>query len=1317
MLGLAFLLLASFAIAPASAASFRDTQGHWAQKTIDRWHEYGVVNGFEGAFRPDEPVTRAEFATMINNIMRYTETGENRFSDLNPSQWYYDTMIKLSAAGVMNGSDGKAMPLNDITRQEAAVLLYKAFKVESATASGSFKDEQDIAGWAADAVKALYAGKVVNGYPDGSFRPTALLSRAEAVTIFNNLVRELISAPGEYSLDVDGNVVVNSPDVTLSNMSISGDLYITQGVGEGEVVLNNVKIDGSVHVFGGGENSIIFNNVAVNGALVVNKYNGKVRIVATGNSTVSVTVLESGALLVTRELTGGGFENVLIPEDVAADQEIVLDGKFGRVENLSESAQITANGTIDELVAKADTRIQGEVEIAKVTVESGVSATLNDSPIEASDKSNDNNGGTSQSGGIGPIGGNPGGGNSGGNVSVPVTSVTIKEKDIVLAIGDTLQLTADISPGNATNKSVSWEVADGSTDVVTVDANGVVTAHGLGTKTIKVVTADGGKTDQTTVTVIEPKLTVSLLKFAGDVIDENAEVEDTVIANSENVSIVRFERAPDDWNRHDALIVAQDALQEPGDSAGNNLYLVIRVQDRDGKPIADWSELKTNILGNADTIPTVGYYLADEYKQDGIVLRLNIGKPERILTYVVTFSYKDYADTSILLNYVPHGMPYVTSIDPIQGNAEIGSKLTAGEVKLEGSSDQAQFQYKWMRADSTDGLYTAIGGATGKEYELTEEDSGRYIRVAVAADQYFAGGFAVSEPFGPVEELPDAEEVFAAIEAKFLGENTDANNIVSNLNLMTSLAEYPGVAIAWTSDQPSVLTDEGVVTRDDKDDKFVQLTATLSGKVTGTKTKTYTLIVRNTGTDNVDLVDFVDPYFAAGYPQAYVQDGNIRVRFKLDEPAEVFMVVNAINGHIESDVKAVLEGRAGKGFIVSVDEWPYFHVDGSEVDQVYDFDTNVSLKHSSARSARVEFVIRDSSRNYVSEKVTTILFDQKTVEALDTYPPYPQGLFINKALDAIYVYFNEHLDLTSVPDVSDFTLNTGTVSSVELHNSSDVSGLGASHVKLGVSGIPAEQKFDIRLSYNGQAIRDTSDAQNKTEAFANRLVEYVEAEITSVTISSDRKSIIAEIVPGWNTRDNTNLNDAQRFAVSVDQQDQYVPSSATFSYGVGHLTYVLKFDQPLPGGQVTVKMNTSGIKDWANDEYPAELVSQAARALAAPGTPVATYETFMRKLVLKFADDFAFDYWNFPAAGLVLKIDNVEYALRGFPVSSQGGTNTLWVNFDSSNEFDQIVINALENGTDIQVKYAKVNGDDSRQLSDAAGALLPDFDYVPVTRQ
>ncbi len=87
----------------------------------------------------------------------------------------------------------------------------------------------------------------------------------------------------------------------------------------------------------------------------------------------------------------------------------------------------------------------------------------------------------------------------GGNNTISVTGVNLTPANATLNVNQTRQLTATVAPNNATNKNVSY--SSSNTSVATVNASGLVTAKAQGTATITVTTADGGKTDQTNITV------------------------------------------------------------------------------------------------------------------------------------------------------------------------------------------------------------------------------------------------------------------------------------------------------------------------------------------------------------------------------------------------------------------------------------------------------------------------------------------------------------------------------------------------------------------------------------------------------------------------------------------------------------------------------------------------------------------------------------------------------------------------------------------------------------------------------------------------
>src|SRR5690606_27264528 len=105
-----------------------------------------------------------------------------------------------------------------------------------------------------------------------------------------------IYGPATGTETVQGNVTISSPDVTLRNTVIEGDLILGEGIGEGEVYLHGVTVKGQTIVNGGGTESIYFTD-SVLATVIVNKNTGAVRIVAKGSTQVYEVQLETPTIV------------------------------------------------------------------------------------------------------------------------------------------------------------------------------------------------------------------------------------------------------------------------------------------------------------------------------------------------------------------------------------------------------------------------------------------------------------------------------------------------------------------------------------------------------------------------------------------------------------------------------------------------------------------------------------------------------------------------------------------------------------------------------------------------------------------------------------------------------------------------------------------------------------------------------------------------------------------------------------------------------------------------------------------------------------
>lgn len=243
------LLAGALLLTPALA--FTDTTGHWAESAVNKWsQEYGVLQGYDdGSFKPDASITRGAFAGILDRFLQFQAAAPaGTFSDTKGSRWE-DSILKLNAAGVYLGSEGKALPGDSITRQQAMTMVARAFQLGGMDNVLAYHDEAQIAGYARPYIAELTARGWITDAAEGSFRPTEPLTRAELVNLLNNMIQVLIQTSGSYSSNVEGSLLINAAGgAELSNMTVTGDLLIAPGV-TGAVILDNVTVSGEIRNF------------------------------------------------------------------------------------------------------------------------------------------------------------------------------------------------------------------------------------------------------------------------------------------------------------------------------------------------------------------------------------------------------------------------------------------------------------------------------------------------------------------------------------------------------------------------------------------------------------------------------------------------------------------------------------------------------------------------------------------------------------------------------------------------------------------------------------------------------------------------------------------------------------------------------------------------------------------------------------------------------------------------------------------------------------------------------------------------------------
>ncbi len=251
--------LAASLVLTGPAAAFSDTAGHWAESAISKWSEtYQIINGYEdGTFRPDNSITRGAFAGILDRFMKFQASSPaGTFSDTSGAYWE-SAILKLHAAGVYLGNDGRALSNDTITRQQAVTMIARAFAIQPAETALPYADADQIAEYARNYVAEMTARGYLTDCSDGVFRPASAITRAEIVNILNNMVSVLIQESETYTGDVDGSVMINATEgAALMDMTITGDLIVAPGV-MGGVSLNNVTLQGGIRNFSGVELTIM----------------------------------------------------------------------------------------------------------------------------------------------------------------------------------------------------------------------------------------------------------------------------------------------------------------------------------------------------------------------------------------------------------------------------------------------------------------------------------------------------------------------------------------------------------------------------------------------------------------------------------------------------------------------------------------------------------------------------------------------------------------------------------------------------------------------------------------------------------------------------------------------------------------------------------------------------------------------------------------------------------------------------------------------------------------------------------------------------
>ncbi|MEA4825634.1 MAG: leucine-rich repeat protein, partial [Clostridium sp.] len=355
---------------------------------------------------------------------------------------------------------------------------------------------------------------------------------------------------------INNNLYVEDNNIKVSNTTIKGTLFINPGP-EGVVNIENLQADKVVLLSG----SVHFINVVSERLEITSE--SQVRVTSEGNSNIDKTIVSSSTIL---ENSSGTFGTVEVKQTDTL-KRIEFRGKFESPVEVNGKADIVAasNSLINqikvapkfstdavniqgqgirlvEVLAKADitfgegtkTNVIIQDSNTKIEVKANAEIVVDDKTnsasisgegtnkkenldslkktVEADIKKSEEASNTS------PVVVEPGNGGSGSSVdhSIAVSGISITGAGNATTVvnGETLQMSAAVTPTNATNKAVTWSVIN-ITGTATIDANGLITATGVGTVNVKATNAASGVVGQLVVTV-EPTLAAGKATAKGE---------------------------------------------------------------------------------------------------------------------------------------------------------------------------------------------------------------------------------------------------------------------------------------------------------------------------------------------------------------------------------------------------------------------------------------------------------------------------------------------------------------------------------------------------------------------------------------------------------------------------------------------------------------------------------------------------------------------------------------------------------------------------------------------------------------------------------
>lgn len=215
------------------AKEFKDTKGHWGQKSIERIRSKGILEGYsDGTFLPDKAITEAELAVIIDRLLEARMSHDDNWigedGKFDTDAWELTDVPAWAKYSVLKGFEKKYLNHKrfhshvQASRLTACVAIAKALDLEPVTDFyfNPFKDRKLMNNEDYGYLLALYKGGYISGYPDGNFNPNKLITRVQIAIIIEKLLDDRLASDDETAPTWDNDAELTAEDVEATSLKL-----------------------------------------------------------------------------------------------------------------------------------------------------------------------------------------------------------------------------------------------------------------------------------------------------------------------------------------------------------------------------------------------------------------------------------------------------------------------------------------------------------------------------------------------------------------------------------------------------------------------------------------------------------------------------------------------------------------------------------------------------------------------------------------------------------------------------------------------------------------------------------------------------------------------------------------------------------------------------------------------------------------------------------------------------------------------------------------------------------------------------------------